>query len=108
MGLPLPCCSVCRANSIHWMCWLWHWDMEEQRAAGAASLASHAFSCQTNSGEAVLLLLRVGSIPQSDSELLRGEETAPDDADPAPTWLAQDLPQPSFLHKPFSSIQLRG
>ena len=76
--------------------------------AGAASLASRASSCQTNDGEAVLLLLRVGSIPQSDLELLHGEEAAPDDADPAPMWLVKDLPQPSFLRKPFSSVRLQG
>jgi len=70
--------------------------------AGAAILASCASSCWTNSGEAVLLLLRVGSIPLGDSELLWGEETSPDDADLVPTWLAKDLPQPSFLRKPCS------
>lgn len=53
--------------------------------AGAASLASRASSCRTNSRGAVLLPFRVGSIPQSDSELLCGEETALDDADLAPT-----------------------
>lgn len=76
--------------------------------AGATSLAIRVSSCWTNNGEALLLLLRVGSIPQSDLELLRGEETAPDDADPVPTWLVKNLPQLSFLRKPFSSVQLRG
>lgn len=80
--------------------------MEEQCVAGAASLANCASSCWTNSGEAVLLLLTVGSISQSDSELLHEEEAALDDADPVPTWLVKELLQTSFLHKPFSSVQL--
>lgn len=54
----------------------------------------------------MLLLLTVGSISQSDSELLHEEEAALDDADPVPTWLVKELLQTSFLHKPFSSVQL--